>query len=78
MELPKESNPIIGYYKGRTLRQYNTINIRVSVHEFKKFIDYKDEFGLSSREAISQKNILCQPCNKTEIFRYDAKINRPD
>jgi hypothetical protein len=60
----EETNPIIEIYKGRSVRKYNTIRIRVSVYEFKKFIDYKDNFDLSCRDAIEQKNILCKPCTQ--------------
>lgn len=66
-----ETNPIVEYYRGKTIRKYNVITIRVSIPEFKRFIDYKDDFGLSCRDSILQKGILCAPCNKPTIVKFN-------
>lgn len=62
----KFENPIVEYYKGRPVRKYNLIQIRVSAQEFKRFVDAKIDYGKSTRELLEEGNIPCHPC-KTNI-----------
>jgi hypothetical protein len=50
-------NPIIDKYRGVVIRKYNTIKIRVSVTEYKRFIDAKKDLGLSVKEAIKSGKV---------------------
>ena len=65
-------NPIIETYRGRIIRKYNTLRIRVNQYEMKKFIDAKVDLGLSEKKAIQQKNILC-PCADAVIKLKNAE-----
>lgn len=49
-------NEVVETYKGVKIRKYNTLSIRISAYEMKKFIDKRLE-GESARKAIS---ILCR------------------
>jgi hypothetical protein len=64
----KNDNPVIEVYKGIPIRKYNTVWIRVSASEKKKFIDLRVNFGMSERDAIEQKSMLC-PCNDSIILK---------
>ena len=57
-------NPIIEKYRGTQIRKYNRVQIKVSAYQFKKFIDLKDEKGISERDAILEVGIICKPCNQ--------------
>jgi hypothetical protein len=61
-----KSNPVVEIYRDRAVRRYNTIRIRVSQFEFKKFIDAKIDFNCSERQAIEKKMLLC-PCKEDII-----------
>ncbi len=58
------SNPVVGTYRGVTIRKYNEVKIRVSCHEFRQFIDAKLDHRLPTREAIQHMKLLCNPCNQ--------------
>lgn len=48
------------FYRGRKLKKYNRIKMRVSIPEYKAFIDAKIDDMLSARQAILRKKLLCQ------------------
>jgi hypothetical protein len=59
----KDDNPIEYHYKGRPVRKYPLIQIRVSRIQYEQFIDAKINFGLSPEQAIAQGKALCNLCN---------------
>lgn len=61
--MPK--NEVIETYKGVKIRKYNTISIRISSYEMKKFIDKRLE-GESARKAIG---ILCRCSSEPVIIK---------
>jgi hypothetical protein len=67
---PKCNNPIVEFYREHAVRQYPRIHIRVSVPQYKQFIDAKIDFGLSHEQAIKQGKALCYLCTSAEIKRY--------
>jgi hypothetical protein len=66
--LIKWKNPVIEMYRGERIFKYNRINLRVSAVEKKRLIDAKIDFGLSERQAIEEKGILC-PCSGPVIIQ---------
>lgn len=58
------SNPVIDDYRGTPIRKYNRVLIRVPAYQFKKFIDLKEDQGISERDAILQVGIICKPCSQ--------------
>jgi hypothetical protein len=42
----------------------------VNQFEFKKFIDAKEDLGLSEREAIQHKKFLCEQCNGVQVNSF--------
>lgn len=69
--MAKFSNPIVETYKGRNIRKYNTINIRLSPTEYKKFIDAKMDYGLSERDLLEISGRPCDCCKNTDVISYD-------
>lgn len=67
----KFSNPITGNYKGRNIRKYNTIYLRLTESEYKKFIDAKEKYGLSEREILELSGKPCECCKNTEVISYN-------
>lgn len=63
-------NPIVEIYRGRTIRKYPTLRIRVSVPQMKKIIDANIDMGLSEKEAISRLNLFCECSQSIQIVRY--------
>lgn len=70
---PNMQNPVIEVYKGREVRKYNTLRIRVSQWEFKQFIDAKEELGLSERQVIENSNRPCECCKGIEVTLMNKK-----
>lgn len=62
----KDSNPIVEIYKGVSIRRYPRVYLRVSVYEMKRFIDAEQDLGLSAKEAIKNKKVLCNSCKDVE------------
>lgn len=50
---------------------YNKVTLKVSVHQFKQFIDAKDDLGLTAIEAIKQKKALCNICNPPTFIKVN-------
>lgn len=67
---PKCNNPIIEFYRERPIRQYPLIQIRVSVPQYRQFIDAKLDYGLSPEQAIKQGKALCYLCTAIEVKRF--------
>lgn len=65
-------NPVLETYRGRPVRKYNTLRIRVSQEEFKKFIDAKELLGYSEREAIQRTRLLCEKCETISVQRFNG------
>ena len=59
-------NPIIETYRGRPIRKYNVLFIRISHYELKKLIDLKEDHKISPRKAIQSGYILCN-CDGVKI-----------
>ncbi len=66
---------IIGYYRGRAIKNYNTIRIRVSQFEIKKFIDAKLDHGFSARKVLENSGNPCSHCTGTEVIVFDKDNN---
>ncbi len=64
------SNPIIEVYRGESIRKYPRIYIRISVPEMKKIIDANIDFGMSAKEAIESKKVLCRECKQMNMVSY--------
>lgn len=64
------TNPIIETYRGKPIHLYPMVRFRVSIGEMKKFIDLALDQGLSAKEAIKQKKILCRDCNGLEVISF--------
>ncbi len=71
----KHKNPVIEYYRGFPIKTYNLIFIRVTIPEYKRFIDAKIDKGLSQKESIKQLNILCKPCNQINPIKLNKDEN---
>lgn len=59
-------NPIVEYYRGRPIRKYPFLVLRVSVPEYKRFIDMSADKRISASEAIRNGEILC-PCRGMKV-----------
>ena len=70
----KFDNPVMEVYRGKKIRKYNTINIRVSYNEMIRFIDAKIDSGMSEREAIVKLGILC-PCAGPIVIKSNYAAN---
>lgn len=70
----KYENPIVKVYRGKNIRKYNTIFIRVSQNEMIRFIDAKLDSGYSERAAINKLGILC-PCAGLVIIKSNYAVN---
>lgn len=64
-------NEIVEFYKGKAVRKYNKIQIRVTQFEFKKFIDAKEK-GISAKEAL-QNSTPCDPNNGGIFINFFRK-----
>ena len=53
-------NPIIEIYKGRKIRRYNMIELKVSIEEFKQIIDLSLDHNKTKTEIIKTTPILCK------------------
>jgi len=53
-------NPVTEIYKGRKIRKYNIIELRVSIEEFKLIIDSSIDNRKSKTEVIKTTAILCK------------------
>lgn len=60
-------NPIIEYYRGKPVRKYNMIRLRVSQFEIKKIIDANLDLELSAREFLEIAGRPCEKCKGIEI-----------
>lgn len=57
----KESgNPIVETYRGVPLRRYPIVYLRISIYEMKRIIDANKDFGMSAKDAIKTKGVLCK------------------
>ncbi len=68
-------NPIVETYRGKEIRKYPMVQIRVSVWQMKKIIDAKIDLGLSEKEAIAKLNLFCECSQGIQIIRYAGKSN---
>lgn len=59
IRMPTHPNPVLYQYKGKNVRLYNVLRIKVSAIEFKKFIDLRIDEKLSARKAIQERGLLC-------------------
>ena len=60
-------NPVLETYKGKQIRKYNVIHLRVGIDEYKKIIDAKENLGLSEKAAIQRGIAICPPCNENKL-----------
>lgn len=68
-------NPVIEIYKGKQIRKYNCIYMRVNQFEMKQFIDLKEE-GFSERKIIELSGRPCEHCKGVEIIVMNKKKNK--
>lgn len=68
-------NPVIEHYKGKKIRKYNTIFIRVNQFEMKQFIDLKED-GFSERKIMEISGRPCEHCKGVEIVVMNKKKNK--
>lgn len=63
-------NKILENYRGVNIREYPCLVLRITVPEMKKIVDLKLDFGMTAKEAIESKKVLCRDCNKIEVVSY--------
>lgn len=69
--MEKSSNPVLEVYRGKPIRKYNLVLLRVSMDEMKMFIDAKLDEDLSARKAIQRKKLLCDCSQPTLIVKSE-------
>lgn len=78
--MSKNDNPVIEIYKGRPIRNNNTILLRVDQITLKKIIDIQDTTGLSIRKILSYSSAPCDRCSMQPVTVYndtgELKIER--
>lgn len=63
-------NPIVETYRGKEIRRYPVVYLRISIYEMKRFIDAQLDFGLSAKEAIKNKKLLCSDCKDSSFKKF--------
>jgi hypothetical protein len=61
-------NPVVEVYRGQKIRKYNTIILRVSQFELKRFIDAKQDLDLEVREFLEYTGSPCESCKCLEVY----------
>lgn len=58
-------------YRSHAIQAHPIIKIRVSQTEMKKFIDAKEDLGLSAREVLEYSGQPCECCKNTNVIIYN-------
>lgn len=70
----KFNNPIINEnYKGKVIRRYNTLYLRLNQFEMKKFIDMQNDTKLTFRELIEYSSEPCQQCKDVSVHVFNKE-----
>lgn len=70
----KGNGDLIEIYRGEKIFKYPIVPIRISIPEAKRVIDAKKDCGMSAREAIESKIILCPQCTEPKIIKYNPHL----
>lgn len=74
--MAENGNPVLEIYKGRPVRKYNKVYLRVTQWEMKQFIDAKELLGLSVRQVIEGANKPCDHCKGIEVQIFNKRKNK--
>lgn len=69
-------NPVVEVYRGKEIRRYPMVRIRVSIPQMKLIIDSKIDDGLTERRALKKHNILCNCDSPLQIIKSDYAKGR--
>lgn len=59
---------VLCVYKGRQVRRYNLITLRLSEIEFKKIIDAEVDTGFSKKKILALSSTPCSCCENIEVI----------
>lgn len=69
---PCYSNPLVEIYKGREVRKYNQIGIRVNSRTFKKIIDLFSDHNLSAKTILEASGRPCDKCKDIHVVVFNS------